>query len=148
MANITRFDPFNELTRLDPFSDFDNLFKGFMVRPVFQGAAAAPQMKLEVSEDDKAYTVKAEIPGVKKEDIHISVDGNLVSISAEVKKETEQKEGKKVVHSERYYGQVARSFTLAKDVEQGAATAKYTDGVLEAVLPKKQGTTAKKIAVA
>lgn len=115
MANITRFEPFNELARLDPFSDLDNLFKGFMVRPVFQGAVAAPQMKLEVTEDDKAYTVKAEIPGVRKEDIHISVDGNLVSISAEVKKETEKKEGKKVVHSERYYGQVARSFTLAEE---------------------------------
>lgn len=147
MANITRSDPFNELTRFDPFSDFDNLFKGFMVRPVFQGMTAAPQMKLEVNEDDKAYTVKAEIPGVKKEDIHISVDGNLVSISAEVKKETEQKEGKKVVHSERYYGQVARSFTLDKEVEQGTAKASYTDGMLEVVLPKKQGATAKKIAV-
>lgn len=147
MANITRFDPLSELTRLDPFGDFDNLFKGFMVRPVFQGAPAAPQMKLDVTEDDKAYTVKAEIPGVKKEDIHISVDGNLVSISAEVKKETEKKEGKKVVHSERYFGQVSRSFTLDKEVDQGAATAKYTDGVLEAVLPKKQGTAATQIAV-
>ncbi len=147
MANITRFDPFSELTRLDPFGDFDNLFKGFMVRPVFQGAPAAPQMKLDVTEDDKAYTIKAEIPGVSKEDIHISVDGNLVSISAEVKKETEKKEGKKVVHSERYFGQVSRSFTLDKEVEQGAATAKYTDGVLEAVLPKKQGTAATQIAV-
>jgi len=147
MANITRFDPFNELTRIDPFSDLDNLFKGFMVRPVFQGPVAAPQMKLEVSEDDKAYTIKADIPGVKKEDIHISVDGNLVSISAEVKRETEKKEGKKVVHSERYYGQVARSFTLDKEVEQGAAQAKYTDGVLEAVLPKKQGAKATRIEV-
>ena len=147
MANVTRFDPFSELTRLDPFSDFDNLFKGFMVRPVFQGAPAAPQMKLDVTEDDKAYTVKAEIPGVRKEDIRISVDGNLVSISTEVKKETEKKEGKKVVHSERYFGQVSRSFTLDKEVEQGAATAKYADGVLEAVLPKKQGTAATQIAV-
>ncbi|MDP3511835.1 MAG: Hsp20/alpha crystallin family protein [Sulfuritalea sp.] len=147
MANITRFDPFSEMTRLDPFGDLDNLFKGFMVRPVFQGASAAPQMKLDVTEDDKAYTVKAEIPGVRKEDIHISVDGNLVSISAEVKKETEKKEGKKVVHSERYFGQVSRSFTLDKEVEQGAASAKYTDGVLEAVLPKKQGTAARQIEV-
>ena len=121
MANITRFDPFNELTRLDPFTDFDNLFKGFVMRPVFQGAPATPQMKLDVTEDDKAYTIKAEIPGVKKEDIHISVDGNLVSISAEVKKESETKEGKKVVHSERYFGQVSRSFTLDEEVEQGAA---------------------------
>ena len=118
-----------------------------MVRPVYQGSVVAPQMKLEVSEDDKAYTVKADIPGVKKEDIHISVDGNLVSISAEVKQEVEKKEGKKVVHSERYYGQVARSFTLDKEVEQGAAQAKYTDGVLEAVLPKKQGAKATKITV-
>jgi len=149
MANITRFNPLNELSRLDPFNDIDSLFKGFMVRPLFQGSAvAAPQIKLEVSEDDKNYTIKAEIPGVKKEDIHISVDGNLVSISAEVKKESEQKEGKKVIHSERYYGQVSRSFTLDSEVDEGAAQAKYTEGVLEAVLPKKQQTPAKRITIA
>ena len=147
MANITRFDPLNELTRLDPFGDLDNMFKGFVMRPVFQGATAAPQMKLDVTEDDEAYTIKAEIPGVTKEDIHITVDGNLVSISAEVKKESEKKEGKKVVHSERYFGQVSRSFTLDKEVDQGAAQAKYTDGVLEAVLPKKKGAAATRIAV-
>lgn len=147
MANIARFDPFNELTRLDPFGDFDNLFKGFVMRPVFQGMAASPQMKLDVSEDDKAYTIKAEIPGVNKEDIHISVDGNVVSISAEVKKETEKKEGKKVVHSERYFGQVSRSFTLDMEVDQTGASAKYADGVLEAVLPKKKGAAATRIAV-
>lgn len=139
MANITRYDPLN---------DIDNLFKGFMVHPLFQGStAAAPQLKLEVSEDDKSYTIKAEIPGVKKEDIRISVDGNLVSISAEVKKESEQKEGKKLIHSERYYGQVARSFTLDSEVDEGAAQAKYADGVLEAVLPKKQQAPAKRITI-
>lgn len=147
MANITRFDPFNELARMDPFSDFDNLFRGYMVRPVFQGAPAAPQMRLEVTEDDKAYTVKADIPGSKKEDIQLSVDGNQVSISAEVKKEVEKKEGKKVVHSERYYGKVERSFSLDSEVEQGAANAKYADGVLEVVLPKKAGSVAKRIAI-
>jgi HSP20 family protein len=140
MANITRFDPLDDL---------DNLFKGFMVRPLFQGSTATPpQIKLDVSEDDKAYTIKAEIPGVKKEDIRISVDGNLVSISAEVKKESEHKDGKKVVHNERYYGQVARSFTLDNEVDDGAAQAKYTDGVLEAVLPKKQQAPAKRITIA
>lgn len=147
MANITRFDPFTELARFDPLSEFDNMFKGFVMRPVFQGAPAAPQMKLDVSEDDQAYTIKAEIPGVKKEDIHISVDGNQVSISAEVKKETEKKEGKKVVHSERYFGQVSRSFTLDKEVDQAGASAKYADGVLEAVLPKRKGTASTRIAV-
>lgn len=147
MANITRFDPFSELARFDPLGEFDNMFKGFVMRPVFQGAPAAPQMKLDVSEDDQTYTIKAEIPGVKKEDIHISVDGNQVSISAEVKKETEKKEGKKVLHSERYFGQVSRSFTLDKDVDQAGASAKYADGVLEAVLPKKKGTASTQIAV-
>ena len=139
MTNITRYDPLN---------DIDNLFKGFMVHPLFQGStAAAPQLKLEVSEDDKSYTIKAELPGVKKEDIRISVDGNLVSISAEVKKESEQKEGKKLIHSERYYGQVARSFTLDSEVDEAAAQAKYADGVLEAVLPKKQQAPAKRITI-
>lgn len=147
MANITRFDPLNELTRLDPFGDFDNLFKGFVMRPVFQGMPASPQLKLDVSEDDGAYTIKAEIPGVKKEDIHIAVDGKVVSISAEVKKEIEEKKGEKVVHSERYFGQVSRRFTLDKDVDQGGATAKYSDGVLEAVLPKKKSAAATRIEV-
>lgn len=122
MVNITRFDPFKELVRIDPFGGFDDLFKGFMVRPVFEGMPTNTQFKLDVSEDDKDYTIKAEIPGVKKEDIKISVDGNVVSISAEVKKESEQKEGKKVVHSERYYGQAARSFTLASNVGEACQT--------------------------
>jgi len=147
MANITRFDPFSELTRLDPFRDMDDLFRGFMVRPVFRGLDGEPQIKLDVSEEDKAYLVKAEIPGVKKEDIHVSIDGNQVSISAEVKKETEEKEGKRVIRSERYYGKVYRSFSLDQEVDQGGAQAKYTDGVLEVTLPKKPGTAPKKLTV-
>jgi HSP20 family protein len=156
MTNITRFDPFSELSRFDPrldlmgdpFGNLDSLFKGFMVRPVFQGASAAPQMKLEVTEDDKSYTIKADLPGVKKEDIQMSVDGKQVTIKAEVKKESEKKNGKTLLHSERYYGMVTRSFTLDKDVDQGEAKARYTDGVLEAVLPKKKnGTKSRQITV-
>ncbi|OIR03067.1 acid shock protein [mine drainage metagenome] len=147
MADITRFDPFNELTRLDPFRDVDDFFKGFMLRPVFRGLEAEPQIRIDVSEEDKGYLIKAEIPGVKKEDIHISVEGNQVSISAEVKKEKEEKEGKRVIRSERYYGKVYRSFSLSQEVDQAAAQAKYADGVLELTLPKKPGTTAKKITV-
>ncbi len=145
MANITRFDPFSELARFEPFSD--DFFRGFALRPFFRGAEIEPQMRLDVKEDEKAYSIKAEIPGVKKEDIKVSVDGNLVSISAEVKQEKEEKEGKKVVRSERYYGAVSRSFTLAQDVDQGGAQAKYTDGVLELTLPKKTGGAKKTISV-
>ncbi len=146
MANITRFDPFNELTRLDPFN-MDDFLKGFMLRPVFRGLEAEPQIKVDVTEEDKAYLVKAEIPGVKKEDIHVSIEGNQVSISAEVKQEKEEKEGKKLLRSERYYGKVYRSFSLDQEVDQGGAQAKYSDGVLEVTLPKKPGTAAKQITV-
>ena len=133
MSNLARFNPFSELR--DPFSD--DFFKGFALRPVFRMMESEPQMRLDLSEDDKNFFVKAEIPGVKKEDIKVSVDGNLVSLSAEVKKETEQKEGAKLIRCERYYGSVSRSFTLDESVDQSAAQAKYENGVLQLTLPKK-----------
>lgn len=147
MANITRFDPFGEIARLDPFWNMEDMFKDVMLRPVFRGLEAEPKIKIDVSEEDKAYLVKAEIPGVKKEDIHVSVDGNLVSISAEVKKEKEEKEGKRLIRSERYYGKVYRSFSLGQEVDQAATQAKYADGVLELTLPKKPGGAAKLITI-
>jgi len=148
MANITRFDPFNELTRFDPFRDMNDFFPGFMLRPVVRDVAGPPQIKLDVAEEDKAYTVKAEIPGVKKEDIQVSIEGNQVSISAEIKHEKEEEEGKKLLRSERYYGQQCRSFSLAHDIDQAKAEAEYRDGVLHLTLPKKNGGGgAKKIAV-
>jgi HSP20 family protein len=95
MTNITRFNPAG--------SALDDLFRGFFMQPVrFEGQAEV-QLKMDVSEDDKAYKVHAEIPGVKKEDIHVNIDGNQVSISAEVKNEKEVKEGEKLLRSERYY---------------------------------------------
>lgn len=147
MANITRFDPFAELTRFNPLSLSEDLFRGFALRPMFRGMEGEPQIRLDVAEDDKAYTVKAEIPGVQKSDIKVSIDGNQVSISAEVKKEKEEKEGKKVIRSERYYGSVSRSFSLAQDVDQAAAEAKYNNGVLELILPKKPGGSARQLTV-
>ena len=137
MANITRFDPFSELADFDSFGD--DFFKGFALRPVFRRQEIEPQMRVELSEDDKAYTVKAEIPGVAKDDIKLSFDSNRLQISAEVKKEKEEKEGERLIRSERYYGSVSRSFSLGQDVDQGAAAAKYADGVLVVTLPKKSG---------
>ncbi len=146
MANVTRYDPFN-LARVDPFGDLDDLFKGFFVRPVAFEGQPQMQIKMDVKENDGNYTVHADIPGVKKEDIHVTIDGNQVSISAEVKKEKEEKQGDKVLRSERYFGKVARSFTLAQDVDDTKAQAKYSDGVLELTLPKKAATSAKKLAI-
>jgi HSP20 family protein len=141
MANLVRRDPF----AIDDM--FDDLFKGFFVRPVrFEGQPEV-QIKMDVKENDKEFTVHAEIPGVKKEDIHVNIEGNAVSISAEVKKEKEEKEGEKVLRSERYYGKVSRGFTLGQDIDEANAQAKYNDGVLELTLPKKAAGSAKKLTV-
>ena len=141
MANLTVFDPFEDR--------FDDLFKGFFLKPIsFEGTQPTQmRMKLDVTENDTAYTIHAEIPGVKKEDIKVSVDGNQVSISAEVKREKDVKKDNKIVHSERYYGSVARSFTLAHDVDDKAANAKYADGLLELTLPKSAAAKTKQITV-
>jgi HSP20 family protein len=142
MANITRYDPFGELV--------DDLFKGFFVRPVMAGSDGQPvpqRMKIEVSEQKDGYKVHAELPGVKKDDIEVNIDGDQVSISAEVRQEKEVKEGERVVHSERYYGKVARAFRLGTEVDEAAADAKYNDGILELWLPKKAAAKAKQIAV-
>ncbi|MDE2310112.1 MAG: Hsp20/alpha crystallin family protein [Betaproteobacteria bacterium] len=129
MANILRYNPADDA--------FDDLFRGFSMRPVrFEGQQEV-QIKVDVSEDEKAYTVHAEIPGVKKEDIHVTIEGNQVAISAEIKKEKEVKEGEKVLRSERYYGKVSRAFALAQDVDEATAQAKYNNGVLELRLPKR-----------
>lgn len=139
MANITRFNPDSDV--------LDDLFRGFFMRPVrFEGQPDV-QIKMDVSEDDRNYKIHAEIPGVKKEDIHVGIDGNQVSISAEVKNAKEVKEGEKMLRSERYYGSVARAFTLAQDVDESAAQAKYTDGVLELLLPKKSAASARKLVI-
>jgi HSP20 family protein len=148
MSNITRYDPFKELARFDPFLDMDDMFSRFMMRPVARGGLdMEPQIKMDIKEADGMYKVKAEIPGVSKDDIHVSIEGNRVSISAEIKKETEEKKGERVIRSERSYGMASRSFTLADEVDQGKAQAKYADGVLELTLPKKPGTSRKEISV-
>ena len=137
MANLTRYNPVDDA--------FDDLFRGFFMRPVRVEGAPEIQIKMDVKEDDKAYTVHAEIPGVKKEDIHVSIDGNQVAVSAEVKNEKEVKEGEKVLRSERYYGKVSRAFTLGQDVDEAAAQAKYNDGILELTLPKKAAAKSRRL---
>ena len=146
MTNLTRFDPFRSVAGFDPWRGFDELF--YMPRmPVMRTWPTEPDMKMDLSEDDKAYYVKLEIPGMKKEDIHIAIDGNDVSVSAEMKREKEEKKGETVLRSERYYGRWNRSFTLDVPVDDSKAEAKYADGVLMLTLPKKGGVVVKEIAV-
>jgi len=138
----------NELMRrssLEPF--FDDMFKGFFVRPLSLDIDPEAGIKLDVKEDDKAYTVHAELPGVEKSDIHVQVDGNRVSLSAEIKRQSETKEGEKVLRSERYYGQVSRSLQLAQDIDENSASAQFNNGVLELVLPKKEKSNSRKLTI-
>ncbi len=137
MANLTRFEP------------FDDLFRGFFIRPMELGneLMAPSSVKLDVKEQDNAFVVHAELPGVKKEDIHVTVDGNQVAISAEVKRGKETKEGERVLRSERYFGKVSRSFQLGQDIDESKAAAKFTDGVLELTLPKRASSPTKRLTV-
>ncbi|HUL56391.1 MAG TPA: Hsp20/alpha crystallin family protein [Usitatibacter sp.] len=140
MANITRFDPFKELARFEPLTSAWPLLRRWT-------EAAEPTIKLDVSEDEKAYFVKAEMPGVKKEDIDVQIEGDLVSLSAEVKREKEEKKGETVVHSERYYGRQYRRFTLGQNIDRAKAEAKFENGVLNLTLPKAGAGSGEKIAV-
>jgi HSP20 family protein len=140
MASITRYSPFDEA--------FDDLFRGFLVRPVsYEHPAGVAQFRVDVSENEKAYTLRAELPGVKKEDINVTIDGDTVAISAEVKSEKDVKNGDRVLRAERYYGKVYRAFTLGQAVEEAGTHAKYADGVLELTLPKKAAVQAKRITI-
>jgi HSP20 family protein len=148
MNNITRYDPFSKLARFDPLWDMDDVFDRFVLRPVLrEGLEIEPQIKMDVKESKEDYKIKAEIPGVKKDDIHVSIEGKRVSIKAEIKKEKEEKEGDKVIRSERSYGMASRSFSLADDVDQDKVLAKYADGILELTLPKRAGSSQKEVPI-
>lgn len=136
------------LARWYPFEDsFDDFLRGFLVRPVRNEATQALRVHVDVKEDPKNYTVQAEMPGVKKEDIQVTVDGNQVAITAEVKRESEEKQDERVLRAERYSGRIYRAFALAQEVDQDSATAKYENGILELVLPKKSATVSRRLSV-
>ena len=135
----------NNLFDVDPF---DDAFRGFLRPWKFEPATQVPKIKLDLTEHDDSYALKAEIPGVRKEDIDVRIEGNLVTISAEVKKDKEEKKDGRVLRSEREYGYATRSFTLASAVDDSKADAKYANGVLELVLPKKTSSSSKKLAIA
>ena len=139
MASLTRYTPFD--------GAFDGLFRSILAHPAAFDAEPALKVRMDVTEDEAAYTVHAEIPGVKKDDINVTIDGNQVAITAEVKQNHEDKQGGKVLRSERYYGKVHRAFSLAQEVDEGSAQAKYNEGVLELRLPKKTVASARKLSV-
>jgi len=141
MSNLRLFEP----ALNDPF---ESMFRRFMAPLRSERSLEELDVRLDVVEKDGNFKVRADLPGVKKENINVRIDGNLVQIDAETKDEKEFKgDGGKVVRSERYYGSVSRAFTLAQDVDEAKATAKYEDGVLTLDLPKKAGGGSKRLTV-
>jgi HSP20 family protein len=142
MSNLSRFDPFS----IEPVSE---MFQG-LFRPL-RGLAAeeAPftHVKIDVSETEAAYLVKAELPGVDKKDIDVKIDGNTVSIHAKMERNKEQKEGERVIRRERYSGEMSRTFSLGNEIDDASASAQYQDGVLSLTLPKKAPTEQKRLQV-
>ncbi len=148
MVNIVRHSPlFGDIARFDPFNNMDDWLKGFGMHPFLSEMESGSLIKVDLSENDKTYTIRAEIPGVNKEDIKVQVDGNRVSISTETKKEKEEKEGDRVIRRECYQGSSYRSLSLDNDVDETNAQAKYENGILELTLPKTNGRTAKRIEI-
>ncbi len=137
MTRLSVYDPFAEV--------FPELFRGFLTPA--KGNAPTVDIRIDVKERDGEYEVAAEIPGVKKDDIHVQIDGNRVSISAEVKRESETKNGDRVLRSERYYGAMTRSFAVASELDESRAIAKYESGVLNLVLPKKAVVASKRLTI-
>jgi len=139
----------NALTRHGRTGLLDDFFRdfapGFFVQPL-HGDPLPVQIKVDVKERDGAFEVQAEIPGVKKEDIGIELDGNTVSLRAEVRQQDSRNEDR-VMRSERYYGAVSRSFQLPADIDEAKAKARYQDGVLTLTLPKKTGAKSQRLTI-
>lgn len=135
------------LTRLDPIDDFFPQFFRRFAKPLALADDAPGDIRIDVTENDKDYQVRAEIPGAKKDDIHVTVDGNFVSISAEVRKEKEEKSGGRVLVKETYFGSAWRGFSLGHEIDDKAVVAKLEDGVLKLTLPKRDSAAARSIAI-
>jgi HSP20 family protein len=145
MTQLTHWNPFKSLAKASPQVDFDDFFRGFGMRP-FLEQLQVPDIRLDVSETADAYAIKADIPGVKKEDIEVSVDGRQVTISATTAEKTDKRD-KASLYAERCEGQAYRSFTLPTEVDSKGAKAHYENGVLELTLPKLPDGNGKRIRV-
>lgn len=129
---------------------FDDTFERYFgTRQQEGGDAAAAQRvpALDVAESDKAYTVTAELPGVTKDDVKVSIDGRRVTIQAQTNKTKEKKDGERVVYSERSSSSYSRTFTLPAEVDQEASQAKLEHGVLTLTLVKRSAQSGKHLTV-
>jgi HSP20 family protein len=129
---------------------FDDFFKdvapGFYVKPL-HGDPLPAQIRVDVKETPTAYTVDAELPGVAKEDIQVTIEDDVVTLRAEVKQLDEQRDGQRVLRSERFYGAVSRAFQLPQRVDKDASKARYDNGVLHLTLPKNAAIAGQRLTI-
>ncbi|MDH4185777.1 MAG: Hsp20/alpha crystallin family protein [Nitrospira sp.] len=154
MSALTRWEPM--MSRWNPFKELEDMEKrlsSYLGRPALQTEGGKEAMtvaewspRVDITEDDKAYVIKADLPEVKKEDIKLTVQDNVMSISGERKYEKEEK-SKKYHRVEREYGSFMRSFTLPEDADGSKVNAEYKDGVLNVRLPKSEKAKPKSIEV-
>ncbi len=136
--------PGSALSR-DPFSLVDAMFNELANQRT--GSSLVSRARIDVTERNGTYEVRAELPGAKKEDITIDIDGAAVSISAKVSTQSERKEGERVLYSERSHESYARAFELPQAVDAQAAEARFDNGVLTLTLPKKDAPRSTRLAV-
>ena len=138
----------NTLTRYEPLTGRLDRVLDELFRPTLWQAPASEiaPMRVDVRESAEAYTVFAELPGVKKEQIAVEIDGDEVAITAETKRD-EAKDGQAWLYAERRFGKLQRRFVVPQEIDEANAQARFADGVLELTLPKKAPQAAKRVEV-
>lgn len=154
MGELIRWEPFT--SRWDPFKDLEDMERRLSTwfgRPLRRREGEKEALTavewsplVDIEESEKEYLVKAELPEVKKEDVKLSVQDDVLTISGERQAEKEEK-GKKYHRVERCYGSFLRSFTLPEDADGTKVSAEYKDGVLHVHLPKTEKAKPKTIEV-
>jgi HSP20 family protein len=146
MSMLTRWNPFRSSSSLSLMPEFDDLLRGFGGRSMFRDLDTMPEMRIDLAEDDTSYRAVIDMPGVDKDDIKVSAEGNQITVSADTRRETETRHEKRLV-TERYSGHCYRSFSLPLAVDDSRAEAHYDNGVLTLVLPKKSNGSSHRIMV-
>lgn len=144
---IVRFDPFRELDRLQ--NEVNRLFEGYTAGPEPRGALASQRIwspAVDIADNDDAIVVRAELPGMKQEEIDIELTGDTLTLRGERKLEQETRK-ENYVRVERTYGRFQRSFTLGVPVRASEVSATYHDGILEIRLPKSDEIRPRKVQV-
>jgi HSP20 family protein len=140
MQNAVSYDPRTE-------TGLDELFRGFFKPVRVEGPSTPVMIKMDVTETENGYLIHSEMPGVKKDEIDVAIEGNQVTITAEVTQEWEKKESDRVLRNERYFGNIYRSFTLPAELDQSACEAKYDNGILELKLVRKAAAPGKRLTI-